>query len=86
MERSRIGRGAQVRNCIIDQDNDIPPEEKIGFDLDVDRKRFPVTPSGIVVVPAGAYPTRLRSPSDFLATMDEEAQFGEAAPRMEVLA
>jgi glucose-1-phosphate adenylyltransferase len=86
MERSRIGRGAQVRNAIIDQDNDIPPDERIGFDLDVDRKRFPVTPSGIVVVPAGTYPARVTARAPFLAPMDEEAQSGEAVPRMEVLA
>ncbi len=51
MERSRIGRGAQVRRAIIDQDNDIPAHERIGFDLEADRKRFHVTESGIVVVP-----------------------------------
>jgi glucose-1-phosphate adenylyltransferase len=85
MERSRIGRGARVRRAIIDQDNDIPPDERIGFDPVGDRKRFPVTPSGIVVVPAGFFPARKSSPS-FLAPMDEAAQLGEAAPRMEVLA
>lgn len=51
MERSRIGHGAQIRRAIIDQDNDIPPGERIGFDLEKDRQRFHVTPSGIVVVP-----------------------------------
>jgi glucose-1-phosphate adenylyltransferase len=84
MERSRIGRGAQIRNAIVDQDNDIPPDERIGFDLELDRKRFPVTPSGIVVVPAGAYPALRMARSPFLASMDEAAQFGEAVPRMEV--
>jgi glucose-1-phosphate adenylyltransferase len=86
MERSRIGRGAQVRRAIIDQDNDIPADERIGFDLEQDRRRFPVTPSGIVVVPAGAYPARKAAPSPFLASMDEDARFGEVVPRMEVLA
>ena len=55
MERSVIGAGAKVRRCIIDQDNDIPPGETIGFDLERDRQRFHVTPSGIVVVPAGYF-------------------------------
>jgi glucose-1-phosphate adenylyltransferase len=55
MERSVIGSGAQIRRCIIDQDNHIPPGEKIGFDLDSDRQRFHVTESGIVVVPAGYF-------------------------------
>lgn len=56
MERSRIGQGAQVRRAIIDQDNDIPPHERIGFDLEQDRKRFHVTESGIVVVPRQYFP------------------------------
>ena len=86
MERSRIGRGAQVRRCIIDQDNDIPPEERIGFDLEQDRKRFHVTPSGIVVVPAGFFPARKTASSHFHAPMDDDAQMGESVPRMEVLA
>ena len=85
MERSRIGRGARVRRAIIDQDNEIPPDERIGFDPIGDRRRFPVTPSGIVVVPAGFFPPR-KSSSPFLAPMDEAAQLGEVAPRMEVLA
>jgi glucose-1-phosphate adenylyltransferase len=58
MERSRIGQGAQVRRCIIDQDNDIPPHERIGFNPEEDRRRFHVTESGIVVVPAGYFPKR----------------------------
>ncbi|KAF1049872.1 glucose-1-phosphate adenylyltransferase [Xylophilus sp.] len=56
MERSRIGRGAQVRRAIIDQDNDVPPFERIGFDLEADRRRFHVSEGGIVVVPAGHFP------------------------------
>jgi len=58
MERSRIGHGAQIRRAIIDQDNDIPPNERIGFDLEADRARFPVTPSGIVVVPRSYFPPK----------------------------
>lgn len=58
MERSRVGAGAQVRRAIIDQDNDIPPHERIGFDLSADRQRFHVTPSGIVVVPRNFFPVR----------------------------
>lgn len=83
MERSRIGRGAQVRRCIIDQDNDIPPGEQIGYNLEMDRKRFPVTDSGIVVVPAGHFPRR-QSESPYLAKDDAPAT-GEPR-RMEVLA
>ena len=65
MERSRIGRGAQVRRAIIDQDNDIPPHETIGIDLAHDRRRFHVSGRGIVVVPAGYFPPR-PSASPFL--------------------
>jgi glucose-1-phosphate adenylyltransferase len=84
MERSRIGRGAHVRRCIIDQDNDIPAGERIGFDLEADRRRFPVTPSGIVVVPAGYFPRR-NTDSPFLSQVHEPL-LGEGHPRMEVLA
>lgn len=84
MERSRIGRGAQVRRAIIDQDNDVPPGEKIGWDLEQDRKRFHVTPSGIVVVPAGHFPPR-KSASPCLAQPDAPA-LGESRRGMEVLA
>jgi glucose-1-phosphate adenylyltransferase len=58
MERSRIGRGAQVRRCIIDQDNDVPAGERIGFDPVEDRRRFHVSEGGVVVVPAGYFPPR----------------------------
>jgi glucose-1-phosphate adenylyltransferase len=60
MERSRIGRGAQVRRAIIDQDNDVPAGARIGFDSEEDRRRFHVTASGIVVVPANYFPPRAR--------------------------
>ena len=60
MERSRIGAGALVRRAIIDQDNDVPPRERIGFDLAQDRQRFTVTDSGIVVVPAGFFAPRTK--------------------------
>ena len=85
MERSRIGRGAAIRNAIVDQDNDVPPEERIGFDAERDRQRFPVTPNGIVVVPAGYYPAR-KSASPYLAQLEEASGFSETPPRMEVLA
>jgi glucose-1-phosphate adenylyltransferase len=83
MERSRIGRGAQVRRCIIDQDNDVPAGETIGYDESADRRRFHVTPSGIVVVPAGFFPGRGTS-SRFAA--EDDAAVGEARFGMEVVA
>ena len=45
-----VGRHAQIRKAIIDKDVEIPPHIKIGFDLDLDRKRFYVTEKGVVVV------------------------------------
>jgi glucose-1-phosphate adenylyltransferase len=84
MERSRIGRGAQVRRAIIDQDNDVPPMERIGFNLEEDRKRFHVSEGGIVVVPAGYFPPRA-SGAPFLAKeFDSSAE--TVHERMEALA
>ena len=55
MERSVIGSGARIRRAIVDQDNHIPPGQRIGFDPAGDRRRFQVTDSDIVVVPAGYF-------------------------------
>jgi glucose-1-phosphate adenylyltransferase len=64
MERSVIGAGAKIRRAIVDQNNDIPPGESIGYDLERDRQRFHVTESGIVVVPSGYFQTQVsRTPS-----------------------
>lgn len=58
MDRTRIGQGAQIRRAIVDQDNDIPPHERIGFDPAEDCRRFHVTESGILVVPRKFFPAR----------------------------
>jgi len=79
MERSRIGRGAHVRRAIIDQDNDVPPHERIGFDPDADRRRFKVTESGIVVVPAGYFPAR-----GSIASGQRDEATDSSRPRLEV--
>ena len=50
MEGVIIGKHAQIKNAIIDKEVDVPPYEKIGFNLEQDRKRFDVTTSGIVIV------------------------------------
>lgn len=50
MEGVTIGEGAKVKNAIIDKQVQVPAGEKIGYDLDLDRKRFAVTASGIVIV------------------------------------
>jgi glucose-1-phosphate adenylyltransferase len=53
LEGVDIGRHARIRRTIIDKDVQIPPNTKVGYDLDEDAKRFTVTGSGIVVVPRG---------------------------------
>jgi glucose-1-phosphate adenylyltransferase len=84
MERSRIGTGALVRRAIIDQNNDVPPRERIGFDLSQDRHRFQVTESGIVVVPAGYFPPR-GTASPFLSPQEPAAPGADSTPRIEVV-
>jgi glucose-1-phosphate adenylyltransferase len=84
MERSRIGRGARLRRCIVDQDNDVPPGERIGFDAAADRRRFHVSESGIVVVPAGHFP-RCDVGSHIRSELPSRG-LGEAGLRMEELA
>ncbi len=49
-----VGRYARIRNAIIDKEAKIMPRARIGYSLDQDRKRFTVTPKGIVVVEKGA--------------------------------
>ena len=49
----QVGEGARLRNCIIDKYVQVPPREKIGYDLERDRERFTVSEQGIVVVPKG---------------------------------
>lgn len=53
-ENVSIGRYAKIRRAIIDKDVVIPPRMTIGYDLEEDRKRFTISPEGIVVVPKGA--------------------------------
>jgi len=51
MKGVSIGRHAQVRRAIIDSGIEVPSHEKIGFDPEADRKKYFVSPSGIVVIP-----------------------------------
>ena len=45
-----IGKGAKIRNAIIDKEVVVPDGVQIGYNADLDRKRFHVTSSGIVIV------------------------------------
>ncbi|MEW6117864.1 MAG: glucose-1-phosphate adenylyltransferase [Nitrospirota bacterium] len=51
MENVEIGRHAKIRRAIIDKDVYIPSGTVIGYDPEEDRKRFYVSPGGIVVIP-----------------------------------
>jgi glucose-1-phosphate adenylyltransferase len=50
-ENVNIGRHCRIRRAIIDKHVEIPANTTIGFDHEQDRRRFPVTESGIVVIP-----------------------------------
>jgi glucose-1-phosphate adenylyltransferase len=53
MENVEIGRYSKIKRAIIDKDVYIPPETVIGYNLSEDRKKFYVSPKGIVVIPKG---------------------------------
>ncbi|MBN2810015.1 MAG: glucose-1-phosphate adenylyltransferase [Deltaproteobacteria bacterium] len=53
MHHVEIGRNARIRKTIIDKEVSIPPDTEIGYDLETDRQRFPVSPGGVVIVPKG---------------------------------
>jgi len=55
MDDVEIGRYCRIKKAIIDKHNTIPPYTQIGIDPQEDRKRFEVTPRGIVVVPKGYF-------------------------------
>lgn len=50
-----IGRRCRIKKAIIDKQNDIPDDTRIGYDPVEDRKRFTVTPRGITVIPKGFF-------------------------------
>ena len=54
LESVDVGRHAKVQNAIIDKHVKLMPGASVGYDLELDRKRFTVTPKGIVVVEKGA--------------------------------
>lgn len=53
MDGCCVPRHARIRRAIIDKDVVVPEGEEIGWDLERDRQRFPVTESGVVVIPKG---------------------------------
>ena len=49
MESVSIGKNAQIRNAIIDKEVNVPARATIGYDRELDEKRFVLTTSGIVI-------------------------------------
>jgi len=49
----RVGSDARVRKSIIDQEVFVPNGFSIGHDPKSDKKRFTISPEGVVVVPRG---------------------------------
>ena len=54
MEDVEVGRGSRIQNAIIDKHVVITPETYIGFDVEEDRKKYHVSPKGLVVIPKGS--------------------------------
>lgn len=50
-----IGRNCKLKKVIIDEDNRLPSDTIIGYDLEADAKRFKITDGGIVVVEKGYF-------------------------------
>lgn len=46
----QVGRGAQLRRCVLDKNVTVPENARIGYDLESDRENYTVTESGIVVL------------------------------------
>lgn len=57
MSECEVGRGAVVRNAILDKGATIDPGVEIGIDPEADRARFTVSDGGIVVVGKGEHVT-----------------------------
>lgn len=53
MENVEVGRYCRIRKAIIDKDVSVPEGAVIGYDIEEDRKRFHISPSGVVVIPKG---------------------------------
>jgi len=54
LDEVNVGRHCKIRKTIIDKDVTVPPNTRIGYDVEEDKKRgFTVTETGIVVVPKG---------------------------------
>lgn len=64
-----IGRHCRIRRAIIDRDVKIEDGTVIGYNIDEDRQRYHVTPSGITVVTRNQSPYENPVSEDFMQTM-----------------
>lgn len=53
LDGATVGRGAKVRKAIVDERVVIPEGCTVGYDADLDRSRFTMSPGGIAIVPRG---------------------------------
>lgn len=51
MDFTKVGKGAKLKKVIVDRFNIIENEDKIGYNSEIDKKRFFLDLSGIVVIP-----------------------------------
>jgi glucose-1-phosphate adenylyltransferase len=54
MDGVEVGRHARLKRVIADKGVRIPPRTEIGYDLEADRQKYHVSPSGVIVLPKGA--------------------------------
>jgi glucose-1-phosphate adenylyltransferase len=64
MDHTTVGKGTRLRRAIVDRYNIVPADAEIGLDPEVDRRRYHVDASGLVVVPRGGR-------REFLLGLDE---------------
>jgi glucose-1-phosphate adenylyltransferase len=60
MDGVEIGRRCHIRRAIIDKNVKIPEGTVIGHDAAADRRRYSVSPTGIVIIPKEPKQVRLR--------------------------
>jgi glucose-1-phosphate adenylyltransferase len=60
MDGVEIGRHSRIRRAIIDKNVRLPEGTVIGYDAAEDRRRYTVSPTGIVVIPKEPKQVRLR--------------------------
>ncbi|PYM17548.1 MAG: glucose-1-phosphate adenylyltransferase [Candidatus Rokuibacteriota bacterium] len=65
MDFTTVGKGARLRRAIIDRFNIIAADTEIGFEPEIDRRRYHVDSSGLVVVARGGRREFLSGLDDF---------------------